>query len=160
MTPTEPLNSNHYNGIWLGMRWSLTSKHHGFGRFKTRKRFHRTLLEVKRVTNLSLFHVLHPCYYVAHLACIAAQKTSKKAVVLVLLNYIYLYKLHTWNRAKTTGITANVSCTILLQPHWRRPHKNRLNRMDGVNKNHPSLFRLIHFTACSGLSDLKNMSNT
>lgn len=131
MTRTEPLNSYHYNGIWLEMRWSLTSKHHGFGRFKTRKRFHRPLLEVKRVTNLSLFHILHPCYYVAHLACIAAQKTLKKAVVLVVLNYIYLYKLqdNAWNRAKPTEITANRSCQILLQSHWRRPHKNRFNRM-------------------------------
>lgn len=59
------------------MRILLTSKHHGFGRFKPWKGFHWLLLEVQCVTNLGLFHILHPCYYVAHLACEPTQVVER-----------------------------------------------------------------------------------
>lgn len=58
----------------LLIRAVLTSKDHGFSRFKPWKSLHRLLLEVQCVTNLGLLHILHPCYYVAHLACEAAQQ--------------------------------------------------------------------------------------
>lgn len=61
----------------LKTRTFLTSKHHGFGRFKPWKSFHRLLLEVECVTNLGLFHILHPCYDVAHLACKPTRQSWK-----------------------------------------------------------------------------------
>lgn len=60
----------------LLIRAVLTSKDHGFSRFKPWKSLHRLLLVVQGVTNLGLLHIFHPCYYVAHLACKAAQEAN------------------------------------------------------------------------------------
>ena len=60
----------------LHMRTLPTSEDHGFGRFKPWKRFHWLLLEVQCVANLGLLHILHPCYYVAHLACKPAKQSK------------------------------------------------------------------------------------
>lgn len=51
------------------IRTFLTSKHHGFSRFKAWKGLHWLLLEVECVTNLGFLYILHPRYYVADLAC-------------------------------------------------------------------------------------------
>lgn len=52
----------------------LTSKHHGFGRFKSWESLYWLLLQVECVTDLGLFHILHPCYYVTYLARKSARK--------------------------------------------------------------------------------------
>lgn len=62
----------------LKTRTLLTSKHHRFGRFKPWESFYWLLLEVQRITNLGLFHILHSCYYVAHLACKPTEESWKE----------------------------------------------------------------------------------
>lgn len=58
------------------IRTACTSEDHGLGGLEPWQGFHRLLLQVKCVTDLGLLHILHPCYHVAHLACIPAHHSS------------------------------------------------------------------------------------
>ena len=59
----------------------LTSKHHSFSRFKTWESLDRLILKVECVSNLSLLHILHPCYYVAHLTCKSTQQQQQHTML-------------------------------------------------------------------------------
>lgn len=60
-------------------RTLLTSEDHGFGRFESWESFDWLLLQVECVTDLGLFHILHPCYDVTHLTCKSTKKPTSES---------------------------------------------------------------------------------